>query len=119
MAENKIHHLKTGEEFQTKKIKVDCEFLQKSIDFGEKVDIVEEDNLRNISHLKIVYENDLLNNSNHQVTADKVFNYLGLKSCKVNTLYRRITPEKLEDIILNYDEVYNYFKDTKYIKYFN
>ncbi len=109
-------HVKNGEEYNPK-INVDCKELLRGIVYSEEVDKTEEENLKNIPNLQLVYENDLLNSTRHQETADKVFNFLGLKSYPVRTEHKRMVADDLESIILNYDEVYNFFKDTKYSNY--
>lgn len=117
MAETKISHIRNGDNFIPKKIKIDCKVLMEGIKYSEEVERTEEENLKLIPHLKIQYEKDLVDNSKHQETADRIFEYLNLKPHKVNTNLKRITSENLEDVILNYDEVYNYFKNTEYNKY--
>lgn len=112
-----VYHLKNGEQKHKEKITVKCEQLLRGIEYGEKVEKKEEENLKHISHLTLIYENDIEDNSRHQETADKVFSFLGLESVRVKTDFKRIIPDKLEDTILNYDEVYNFFKDTEYFKY--
>ncbi|MBP9191367.1 MAG: hypothetical protein KBF96_02340 [Ignavibacteria bacterium] len=116
-AQTRIFHLKNGDKNTQVKINVDCEQLMEGIEYGEVVNKTELENLKNINHLTITYENDLIVNSRHQETADKIFNYLGLETVKVKTDLKRIVPEDLKEVILNYDEVYDYFKDTVYIKY--
>lgn len=115
LKETKITHIKNSDSFKQKKILVDCNALMEGILFGEEVEKTEEENLRDIPNIKIHYEEDLLDNTRHQNTADRIFEYLNLKSHKVNTNLKKISSENLEDMILNYDEVYNFFKDTKYI----
>lgn len=116
-AQTKIFHLKNGDKNSPLKVKVDCEQLMEGIKYGEVVNKTEEQNLKDIDHITITYEDDLIENSKHQEAADKIFGYLGLESVKVRTDLMRIVPEDLEEIILNYNEVYDYFKNTEYIKY--
>lgn len=119
LAETKVAHIRNGETLPIKKIKVDCNTLLENIKYSEEVERAEENNLNGIPNLKIIYENDILDNTKHQNTANKVFSFLGLKPHKVNTQYKRIVSENLQDVILNYDEVYEFFKDTEYLKYLN
>lgn len=119
LAETKITNIKEGEKYQSKKIKVDCDLLLKSIEFSNEVERQEEEDLKAIPHLQLVYEDDIQDNVNHQVTANKVFKYLGINEKQVRTKYMKLTPDRLEEIIQNYDEVYNFFKDTKYFEYLN
>lgn len=112
-----IFHIKNSSSERPERIKIDCNELIEGIKYSEKVEQEEEESLRNIPHLKLIYENDILDNSKHQETADKVFNYLNLKSCIVKTEMKRIISENLQDSILNFDEVYNSLKDTEYSKF--
>ena len=69
------------------------------------------------NYLKIIYEDDISESSKHQETANKVFRFLGLKEHKVKTEYKKVLPQDLKKILNNYDEVYNYFKETKYSEF--
>ena len=112
-----VFQVKNGTEYKTPKLKVDCELLLKGIVYSEEVERTEEENLKNIPHIKVYYEKDLLDNSKHQQTADRIFKYLDLKSCKVQTSLKKMSTENLRDMIENYDEVYDFFKNTKYLHY--
>lgn len=114
-----IFHLKNGDIKKSEKILVDCNELLKGIEYSEEVEQTEKENLKNIPHLKLSYENDIQDNSKHQLTADKVFSFLGLRSEKVKTDLQRIVPDNLKDTIINYEEVYDFLKDTKYSKFLN
>jgi hypothetical protein len=114
-----IFHINNSNSERPGKIKVNCNELIEGIKYSEKVEHEEEESLRKIPHLKLIYENDILDNSKHQETADKVFNFLNVKSCSVKTELKRIVPENLEDSILNFEEVYTSLKGTKYSKYLN
>ncbi len=114
-----IFHLKNGDINKSDKIHVDCIELLKGIEYSAEVEQTEEINLKNIPHLKLIYENDIQDNSKHQLTADKVFSFLGLRSEKVKTDLQRIVPDNLKDTIRNYEEVYDFLKDTKYSKFLN
>lgn len=114
-AETNIYHLKNNEERYRKKIHVDGQLLLDAIKFGNETMKAEEENLKNIPHLTIIYENDLLDNSKHQETADKIFDYLKLNPGKVKANFKKVVPDDLRETIINYDEVYNFFKDTEYV----
>lgn len=115
----KIFHLKNGDINRTDRIQVDCNELLEGIEYSEEVEQTEEMNLKSIPHLKLIYENDILDNSRHQLTADKVFSFLGLRSAKVKTDLKRIVPDNLKETIINYEEVFDFLKDTKYSKFLN
>jgi hypothetical protein len=70
--------------------------------------------LRGIDHLYINYERDLLSQENHQGTMDKVFDYLGLYSVPVYTNYVKTSPENLEEVLDNYDEVIEAIRNSEF-----
>ncbi|MEZ4689337.1 MAG: hypothetical protein R3A12_03810 [Ignavibacteria bacterium] len=95
-AQTRIFHLKNGDENSPVKVKVDCDQLMEGIQYSEVVNKTESENLKDIDHITITYEDDLIENSKHQETADKIFGYLGLEPVKVRTDLKRIVPEDLE-----------------------
>lgn len=115
--ETNVFHLKRNEKPHGKKLKADCELLMASIKFSEDIERTEEENLKHIPHLKLIYEDDISDSSKHQDTANKVFGFLGLGYHKVKTDYVKVIPDDLKMTLSNYEEVYNYFKDTKYIQF--
>lgn len=70
--------------------------------------------LKGTDHLFINYERDLLNEENHQGTMDKVFEYLGAYSVPVHTNYVKTTPDNLEKVLDNYDEVIEAVRSSEY-----
>jgi len=70
--------------------------------------------LKGTDHLFINYERDLLNEENHQGTMDKVFEYLGVYSVPVHTNYVKTTPDNLEQVLDNYDEVIDAVRNSEY-----
>ncbi|OAD19126.1 hypothetical protein THIOM_005255 [Candidatus Thiomargarita nelsonii] len=73
--------------------------------------------LEQIPHITITYEDDLLIAGQHQKTADRVFEYLGIESIPVKTQFKRTTTDKLSDFIENYEEIVSVLCQTKYAKF--
>lgn len=73
--------------------------------------------LKNIPHLTIIYEKDLLESENHQATLDRIFDYINIHSVKVKTKYSKTTPSKLSDIVKNYDELKEVIRNTEFAKF--
>lgn len=113
----KVFHVKKSEKFQHGKLEIDCQLLLDILKWGDELEKMEEENLKSIPHLRITYEEDLLDNSTHQQTADKVFSFLNIKLFPVKTIFKKIIPQNLKDIILNYDEMCEFLKDTKFREY--
>ena len=73
--------------------------------------------LRNIPHLTIIYEKDLLESENHQATLDRIFELLNIPSVMVKTKYSKTTPSKLSDIVKNYEELKEVIGKTEFAKF--
>lgn len=116
-AETKVFHLRNGEQASKKRIHVDFDTLLEGITYGEEVERTEEENLKDIPHIKVIYETDILDNSRHQVTADRIFSYLGVDSHTVETGLKRITVDRLDEMIENYEEIEKKLTDRGYEKY--
>ncbi|MBV6477429.1 MAG: hypothetical protein HGGPFJEG_00168 [Ignavibacteria bacterium] len=113
----KVFHLRNGKDFSHEKFTVDCRHLMDVMNYFEQLEKQEEESLTNVSYVNIDYESDLLDNSCHQKTADRVFRYLGLESQPVKTSLTKIIPEKLSNIILNYDELREVVGNSKFRKF--
>jgi len=113
----KVFHVKDSNDFTHEKIIIDCTLLYDVMKYFEGLENLEEDYMKNVPHININYETDLLDNSRHQETSDKVFNYLGLDNFPVNTKLKKIIPENLQDIISNYDEVYEAISKTDFKRF--
>jgi len=115
--QSNIFHMKKAEELELKKINIDCQLLLGIMNYYEELDRLEEESLKSLHHIRLNYEEDLLDNSKHQSTSNKVFEYIGIENFPVNTKLKKIIPENLENIILNYGEVYNFVSKTKFSNY--
>lgn len=116
-AETKTFLIKNPEETVSKKLNLDCSDMMARLIESEEINRTEEDNLKDIPHIKIYYEKDLLDNSRHQQTADKIFQYLGIDSYPVKTVFEKLNSDNLSDLVLNFEEVNNFFKDTEYAEF--
>jgi hypothetical protein len=106
---------KENERYQ--KIKIDTNQLLKRLAAIEHNHQLELDVLMGIPILRIIYENDLKDDSSHQATVDKICNYLALPSHKALTNIKKSIPLDLPKYILNYKEVEDALKNTKYYRY--
>jgi len=66
--------------------------------------------LREIPHLQLAYERDLLDAAQHQQTADRVFDYLDLPSAPVRTRFMRVSADRLCDYVDNFEEVEDFIQ---------
>lgn len=70
--------------------------------------------LAQIAHTSVCYEDDLLDGARHQMTYDRLAVDLGLPAGEVRTDVRRTTPDRLEDIVENYDELAAALRGTEW-----
>ena len=78
---------------------------------------LENNALADLSYQEVIYEQDLIDASMHQKTADQVFAYLGLSSAAVRTSLIRTSSAQLSDSVKNFDEIQNTLQGTEYEKY--
>lgn len=69
-----------------------------------KFENLEENILKDLDYLEIVYEDDLEKNETQQQTVNRILDYLGLERRKVSTEYKKVNTRPLSDLISNYDE---------------
>lgn len=104
-------HLKIGEPPISVKIHLNmkdvCEHMRL---FGHFID--EMKRLLPESCLKITYEDDIL--PDPLIAYRKIVNYIGLRPKKVMVKYQRTNPKRLEEIVLNLEEVKKSLKGTEY-----
>ena len=68
----------------------------------------EMDKLKRFPHHQIVYESDLKQESDHQVTLDKVFEFLGLDPIMLSLpKYIKTFSKPYSEIVSNYAEIKN------------
>ena len=56
-------------------------------------------------HLSLIYEEDLEQETSHQPTADRIFRYLNVDLAEVSAKTHRTTPQRVQDVLTNYDQL--------------
>lgn len=79
--------------------------------------LYEEKVLEDIDCLNLVYENDLINAENWQKSLSQIFEYLSLSPIMTNTNLIKVTPEKVTDLVDNYNELVEMLQPTIYSKF--
>lgn len=74
----------------------------------------EEKALEQVPHLTIAYEDELLKAEQHQKTADRIFEYLGVDSVPVKAKIVRTSTDNMVDFIENYEKIVRIISKTKY-----
>ena len=80
----------------------------------ERWSAAEQEALRGLPHLSIVYEDDLLRSESHQATLDRSCAWLGVPSAACKASLTRIAPDRIRDLVLNYDELAAHLAGTPY-----
>lgn len=113
--QRKKFHVPAGNTSVVKqKVKVDCDLLLAQMNDREAYHQADEKVLADLAYLTIVYENDLLDEENHQATVNKICDYLDINSVAVKAPFAKLTPDNLADLIENYQEVIDFLSQTKY-----
>ena len=100
---NIYHHKK--DVILNKPFKIDTEMLENEILLRQQFYKDETDDLKDLPHLEINYEDDLLDSSLHQKTINRVLDFIGLPRREASTLLQRTSKKGLSDLISNYEEV--------------
>jgi len=110
----KFHHKsKQGEQIHSV-ISVDIDNLKEELelftDHREREEIV----LEKYPYFQLFYEDDLFDTQCHQRTIDRISDYLGIPTAKVESDYLRTTPDHLSRFIENFNEVRDYISQTEF-----
>lgn len=99
------HHDTVANPLRGQKFQINCDDLVSKIEDKVAERKAEADTLRDLNHIAINYQNDLLSPNRHQATCDRIFQHLGCPSQTVSALLAKRSPPNLRDVISNYDEV--------------
>ena len=97
-----------------KKVYVNPDTLLDRITESEKRIELDEKALKGLPHLLIEYEKDLLDQTKHSQTCNKIFEYLDIPAVKVKTKLTRTSTDDLSKTIDNFGEVKSVLENTKY-----
>lgn len=100
-------HLEVGKKLDTSlfPFHVDIEFLMFLVEERMRMLKQEADVLRNLPHLEIVYERDLLAPAARPISLTRLLTFLGLSEKPLITKLQRVSTENLREMIENYDEL--------------
>jgi LPS sulfotransferase NodH len=115
--QKKQWHMYSQVSAKPSKVYIEGDRLFDEIHFNEQILLQEEVVLRNLPHLAITYEDDLLDAANHQETLDKIFDYLDVASSPVQSEMVKIGARQLSDRIENYEEVSARIRQTKFVRF--
>lgn len=111
---DKFHHNTSQGNLDYDVFTVDLDILKSELELFEEYKLQHENLLAPFDCLQLYYEDDLLDKTKHQETADRVANFLGVPSAPVRTNLVKTTPQKISDFVANYDEIAKFLADTVY-----
>ena len=87
------------------KFEVDTAQLLKELYEGKQLDDYERETLKGIPHISVKYERDLLNEASHMKVLARIGQFLNTNFNQAKARMKRISSNKLEDLVANYDEM--------------
>lgn len=115
---NMYWHAKKGQAKSLSQMIVNPEDVKELIDFGIRDTKFESDMLSSIPFAEVIYEHDLEDSSQHNVTLQRISEYLNIEYYPPSTELNKITTKRISGFVENSDELYQYFLSSPYIKYF-
>jgi hypothetical protein len=97
--------------------KIDIEELWKIIKECEEQEHFNQQVINQKPCLKLIYEEDLLDEKNHQSTLNRTCDFLSLEHALATTKYSKISPNTMQNYISNYKEIKQEFQSTCYQEY--
>jgi hypothetical protein len=67
--------------------------------------------------LELTYEDDLLDNSVHQITVNSISDYLEIPHTEVHTDLRKVIPSDLSETFVNAEQIISVIRSTNYASY--
>ena len=115
----KAHRYRSRDGAQPKveKIPVDCESLLRGMEVRKARLAQEEQALSDLPCLRLIYDDDLYTNEQQERTLNRIVSWLGLEHEPLRSELVRNTPERLSDLVANYDELADSLAGTEYVQF--
>jgi LPS sulfotransferase NodH len=98
-------------------IEVDTENLLGWLRSSRRLEQFEEHILDGIDHLALTYEHDLVDSSVHELTVTRVCDFLGVEGAIPRSSLAKLSPESLQDLVANPDEVRTALRKSEFARY--
>ncbi len=112
---NMYHSREKGS--KRRKIDVNLDEVESKIKGRKEWRKTEKKCLNNVDYIDIVYEDDLIGEDSQIQACYRIFDFLGIKREKVRSRLDKVTPNRLEDVIRNYEAVVERLRGTEYEKH--
>lgn len=104
-AELTRYHHRRGEEPEFVPSAIDPESLLHWTKVNEDAAGFLRRSVEGLPHLRLTYEDDLVDARTHQATVDRVCAYLDLEMAPVNSGLVKVSPRRTQDMVSNWDEI--------------
>jgi LPS sulfotransferase NodH len=112
-----VSHFTSTDARRTPRLVVDPAELLTWVDARSQIAAWERELLAGLEHHVVVYERDLQQPEQWQPTANRLWAAVGLTPVPVMTQLRKINPQSLRDLLVNYDEVASSLEGTAYAQF--
>ncbi|MDC0311404.1 hypothetical protein OAL19_00820 [bacterium] len=110
----KTGHVSKSNKMERPKINVDVDKIIRGIGKREERAKNETRVMKEIPHLKLNYEEDLLPQEKHSNTVNRVFQWLGVAESSAKIGIEPSTPKRTKDFIANFDELASALQSNGY-----
>jgi hypothetical protein len=111
--QTRVWHRYDNQEIQTPKLVITPEELMNRLNIVNTNKKTETKLFENFAHHKVVYEDDLKNESDWTETTRRIFEYLGVNPAPVSASIKKTYSRPYSEIIENYDELIKYVQTNK------
>lgn len=101
------------------KVRVDCDELHRQLILRSETLRMERECLSGLPFHRVVYEQDLLDSSRHQITLDHVFDFLDLPGVAVSASLVRTSRGSIPDMVENFEQMVQSLIGTPYAHFVN
>ena len=98
-------HRRTSARHEHEPFHVDPGELAGELGWFEKQHAIETEALGSLPRLALMYEPDLQQRAAHQATADRLFEWIGVRSVPVETRLQKLLPHALDEVVSNPTEM--------------
>ena len=98
-------------------LKIDCNDFIDKVKERFRFEEAERNALANIQHHEVIYEDDLEKSDTHQVTVNRILDYISLEHREAFTRLRKVNTQSLKDLIVNYDEFVTCLASQKWLEF--
>ncbi len=113
----RLWHTANPADLPDQRFQIDLDELMAWLERRQHYHSLESQSLQGLPHLSLVYEKNLLPNSQHQTTMNQVFAFLNLQPVAVEAQLKRLSGDNLSDSVANYQELVNRVITSPYQEY--